>query len=321
MILRSLIPVKVKHSELTQKDFSRTDAVPAAAPRPGRWWGSFATVKRFGPLVLRHFSPTWGGSFDRRPIFLFKFGTLRNCLHWRSVISPPPMSSCDTCVVRNRAICSALDQDEIHALNSLGRRRTVAAGEPLIWEDDDSLLVANVIDGVLKLVTSTEDGREQIVGVAYPSDFIGRPFGQTTRASVVALTDARVCVFARSDFDRFAREHPALEHKLLERTLTELDRTRGWMMLLGRKNASEKIASFLLEMSERLATPGCVPQLTPNMRMTLPFSRQQIADVLGLTIETVSRQFTKLKNEGLIDLPSRRDVVILNREALVAQAG
>ena len=231
------------------------------------------------------------------------------------------MSSCETCVVRNRAICSALDQDEINALNSLGRRRTVAAGEPLIWEDDDSLLVANVIDGVLKLVSSTEDGREQIVGVAYPSDFIGRPFGQTTRASVVALTDARVCVFARSDFDRFAREHPALEHKLLERTLTELDRTRSWMMLLGRKNASEKIATFLLEMSERLSETGCSPRLMVNPRMTLPFSRQQIADVLGLTIETVSRQFTKLKNERVIDLPSRRDVVIVDRDALVAQAG
>ena len=231
------------------------------------------------------------------------------------------MSSCETCVVRNSAICSALDQDEINALNSLGRRRNVAAGEPLIWEDDDSLLVANVIDGVLKLVSSTEDGREQIVGVAYPSDFIGRPFGQTTRASVVALTDARVCVFARSDFDRFAREHPALEHKLLERTLTELDRTRGWMMLLGRKNASEKIATFLLEMSERLAMPGCTPSLMVNPRMTLPFSRQQIADVLGLTIETVSRQFTKLKNDKIIDLPSRRDVVIVDRNALVAQAG
>jgi CRP-like cAMP-binding protein len=108
----------------------------------------------------------------------------------------------------------------------MGRRRAVTAGEPLIWEDDASLLVANVIEGVLKLTTSTADGREQIVGVAYPSDFIGRPFGQTSAASVVALTDARVCVFSRNDFDRYAREHPELEHKLLERTLAELDRTR-----------------------------------------------------------------------------------------------
>ncbi len=231
------------------------------------------------------------------------------------------MSPCDTCVVRNRAICSGLNDGEIGALNTLGRRRDVVAGEPLIWEDDDSLLVANVIDGVLKLTTSTEDGREQIVGVAYPSDFIGRPFGQTSSASVVALTDARVCVFSRNDFDRFAREHPGLEHKLLERTLAELDRTRSWMMLLGRKNASEKIATFLLEMSDRLAESGCASALGPARRFSLPFSRQQVADVLGLTIETVSRQFTKLKNDGVVELPSRREVEIVDRPALLAMAG
>lgn len=232
------------------------------------------------------------------------------------------MSSCETCVVRNRAICAGLDNREIATLNSIGRRRTVAAGESLIWEDDDSLLVANVIDGVLKLTTSTEDGREQIVGVAYPSDFIGRPFGQTSTASVVALTDAKVCVFARNDFDRFAREHPELEHKLLERTLAELDRTRSWMMLLGRKNASEKIATFLLEMSDRLAESGCTPTFGgPARRFSLPFSRQQVADVLGLTIETVSRQFTRLKNDGVIELPSRREVEIVDRMALLALAG
>lgn len=203
----------------------------------------------------------------------------------------------------------------------MGRRRSVSAGEPLIWEDDDSLLVANVIEGVLKLTTSTEDGREQIVGVAYPSDFIGRPFGQKSRASVVALTDARVCVFARNDFDRFAREHPGLEHKLLERTLAELDRTRAWMMLLGRKTASEKIATFLLDMSDRFGETGCAPKLMPASRFSLPFSRQQVADLLGLTIETVSRQFTRLKDDGVISLPSRREVEVLDRRMLEAMAG
>lgn len=231
------------------------------------------------------------------------------------------MSACDTCIVRNRAICAGLNAQELSALSVIGRRRGIAAGEPLIWEDDDSLLVANVIEGVLKLTTSTEDGREQIVGVAYPSDFIGRPFGPKSRASVVALTDARVCVFARNDFDRFAREHPDLEHKLLERTLAELDRTRSWMMLLGRKTAPEKIATFLLEMSERLVESGCNPHAGPARRFTLPFSRQQVADVLGLTIETVSRQFTRLKGEGVIDLPARRDVEILDRGTLLALAG
>ncbi|NCU12766.1 MAG: Crp/Fnr family transcriptional regulator [Sphingomonadaceae bacterium] len=232
------------------------------------------------------------------------------------------MSACETCVVRNRAICSSLDDEELKALNNIGRRRTLEPGESLMWEGEDSVLVANVIDGVLKLSTGTEDGREQIVGVVYPSDFIGRPFGSTSGHGVTALTESMVCVFSRRDFDGFAREHPALEHKLLQRTLAELDRTRRWMLLLGRKSAGEKLASFLLEMSERLVQPGCVsaPDM-PLKRFALPFSRQQVADVLGLTIETVSRQFTRLKAEGIIDLPSRREVTIVNRQALEAEAG
>ena len=232
------------------------------------------------------------------------------------------MSTCDQCLVRNRAICASLDKEEIGALNAIGRRRTLAAGESLIWEGEDSVLVANVIEGVLKLATGMEDGREQIVGVVYPSDFIGRPFGGTTSHGVTALTEARVCVFSRRDFDSFASAHPALEHKLLQRTLQELDRTRRWMLLLGRKSASEKVASFLLDLSDRLAPATCdtMPEVAAT-RFTLPVSRQQIADVLGLTIETVSRQFTRLRGEGIIDLPSRRDVMIVNKGALIAESG
>jgi CRP/FNR family transcriptional regulator, anaerobic regulatory protein len=232
------------------------------------------------------------------------------------------MSSCDTCVVRNRAICAALNGDEVNALNNIGRRKTLAAGDPLIWEGDDSMLVANVIDGMLKLTNSTEDGREQIVGVVYPSDFIGRPFGATSHHSVTALTDARVCLFARADFDRFAHEHPALEHKLLKRTLDELDRTRSWMLLLARKSAEEKVATFLLDMSERLVDATCeTPHDGPLDLFELPFSRQQIGDILGVTIETVSRQMTRMKREGIIDLPTRRSVRILDRRGLMGMAG
>lgn len=190
-----------------------------------------------------------------------------------------------------------------------------------MWEGDDSLLVANVIDGVLKLSTGTGDGREQIVGIVYPADFIGRPFGAQSQHNVVALTDARVCTFTRGDFDAFARDHPELEHKLLQRTLTELDRARHWMLLLGRKSATEKMATFLLEMSDRLVVKGCGPDGGPLKNFTLPFGRQQIADILGLTIETVSRQLTRLKAEGYIDLPSRRDIVIRDRDGLAALAG
>ena len=226
-------------------------------------------------------------------------------------------TACDTCAIRNRAICSDLTGEELQLLNQIGRRRTLSAGEQLLWEGEEAILVGNVIEGMLKLSSGTSDGREQIVGLVYPSDFIGRPFGATTPYGVEALTESRVCIFQRKDFDAFAREHPNLEHKLLERTLAELDRTRRWMLLLGRMDAEQKLASFLLEAADRsVMAAGCKPLEGDQQSFELPIGRQQIADVLGLTIETVSRQFTKLKRDAIIALPSRREITILDRQAL-----
>jgi len=229
------------------------------------------------------------------------------------------MDHCSTCVVRNRAICSALEADEVSTLGRIGRHHHLVPGQTLIWEGEDAMLVANVIDGVLKLSTSLSDGREQIVGVVYPSDFIGRPFGARAQHNVTAMTEAHVCTFSSHDFDRFAREHPELEHKLLERTLGELDRTRRWLLLLGRMTASEKLANFLLDMSERLVPAGCGAD-GPVNSFDLPFGRQQIADILGLTIETVSRRLTDFKAQKIIDLPNRRRIDILDRAALTDMA-
>lgn len=226
------------------------------------------------------------------------------------------MSACENCVVRNHAICSVLDMDELSVFSRIGRTINLEKGQSLIWEGDQSLIVANIVSGLFKLTTSLDDGREQIIGIAYPADFVGRPFGTTNEYTVTALTDARLCVFSRTDFDRFAPDHPEMEHKLLEKTLDELDRARRWMLLLGRKSAPEKVASFLLEMSQKLAGAGC--DFTDKQLSTfeLPFGRQQVADILGLTIETVSRQLTQMKNSDLIDLPDRRHVHILEPERL-----
>lgn len=228
-----------------------------------------------------------------------------------------PTNFCDACAIRNRAICADLDESEIGLLNGIGRRRQLEPGEQLMWEGDEAVLVANVIDGVLKLASHSADGGEQILGLAYPSDFLGRPFGETAPYGVEALTEAQICVFERKDFDRFARDHPRLEHKLLERTLTELDRSRRWMMLLGRMNAGQKVASFLLELTDRLGKAGAGGETF----VTLPLSRQQMADVLGLTIETVSRQLSRLRSAGLIDTPSRREIVLRDRRELEELAG
>lgn len=165
---------------------------------------------------------------------------------------------CQACSVRNRAICADLADDEIALLNNIARRRRLEAGESLLWEGDEAVFVANVVSGALKLSTQTSDGREQILGLAYPSDFLGRPFGTTTPYNVEALCETIVCLFRRTDFERFALTHPRLEHKLLERTLGELDRTRRWMLLLGRMNAEARLATLLLEISERSVAAGVV---------------------------------------------------------------
>ena len=226
------------------------------------------------------------------------------------------MKDCSQCVVRNSAICAALMPDELEVLGQLGRKQRVSKGQTVVWEGDDSIIVANVIGGILKVSMSIADGREQIVGVVFPGDFIGRPFGQKSPYSVTALGDAELCIFSRSNFDAFARNHPELEHKLLQRTLEELDRAREWMLLLGKKAADERIATLLLETSNRLGEKGCSDDQDGLNSFELPLDRQQMGDLLGLTIETVSRQLSRLKADGIIALPDRRMVAIQDRARL-----
>lgn len=226
------------------------------------------------------------------------------------------MNACTDCAVRDKAICHALAGDQLTELNRIGRHQVVKRGQALVWQGDESLLVGNVLEGALKLSVSSADGRDQTLGVVLPSDFIGRPFGTTSMHSVIALTDARVCTFSRSAFDTFAQEHPSLEHGLLERTLTDLDRARQWMMMLARKSAGERVAIFLLHIAKRYDNRGDEP-----LRFELPLSRQDMADLLGLTIETVSRQITRLREERIIETPSRRAIIVLDQDALEACTG
>ncbi|UPG74010.1 Crp/Fnr family transcriptional regulator [Roseomonas gilardii subsp. gilardii] len=184
------------------------------------------------------------------------------------------------------------------------------------------MLCANLLSGVLKLSAATADGREQIVGLLYPADFVGRPFAESAEHSITALTDAELCVFPRKPFEETLEGHARMERLLLRRTLAALDDARNRMLLLGRKTAEEKVASFLLDMAVHLAPEGAPKDARGGRAVTfdLPLTRAQIADVLGLTIETVSRQMTRLKRAGLIDLPAGRLVTIRDREALEERA-
>ncbi len=158
------------------------------------------------------------------------------------------------------------------------------------------------------------DGRQQIVGLQFAPDFLGRPFRSSSEIAAEAATEVRVCSFPKRALEEMVREAPELEHRLHEQALKELDEAREWILTLGRKTAAEKVASFLYLIASHI-DPEHLASDRP-MRFDLPLKRADIADYLGLTIETVSRQITKLRKSGVIELEGARMVVVPSLAAL-----
>jgi CRP/FNR family transcriptional regulator len=219
-------------------------------------------------------------------------------------------SRCVGCTARGRAVCSVFSPAAARAFDRLARPITLARGETLVWEDDDTLLVGFIVSGVVKLTASLADGREQILGLAGAGDMVGRPFGTRSSYSVTAVGPVRLCALGRPAFEQFAAAHPEVEHALLLRALDELDRARRWMLLLGRKSAGERVASLLVEFAER----------SPGSDVAFPLTRQQMGDLLGLSIETVSRELTKLRGAGLITLPDLKHFRVEDERCLRQRA-
>jgi len=228
---------------------------------------------------------------------------------------------CAECSVRDHALCGTLSDAELVGLNRIGRRRRLAAGETLALAGEPAEACGNVLRGVLKLTAATADGREQIVGTLYPSDFIGRPYAERVEFTVTALAASEICVFPRGPFERLMEDHAALERELLNHAFAVLATARTQMLTLARRSAREKVAGFLLDMASRGDAHASRATSDGPISFSLPLNRGQIADLLGLTIETVSRQLTKLKTAGLIALPSARGVTIRDQAGLRLVAG
>ncbi len=229
---------------------------------------------------------------------------------------------CNQCAIRHHAVCGALNQEELKSLNQISRQQKLKAGQVIISEEEDADFFANVVSGVVKLIKTLPDGRQQIVGLLFAPDFLGRAFGKQQAFYAEAATDVELCSFPHDQFERVLKTHPGLEHRLFEYTLNELDSAREWMLLLGRKTAEEKVASFLLMLAKRSALMGCNHQDPDvNLRFVLPLTRSDMADYLGLTIETVSRQITKLKARQIISLEDNRTFLVPDKLALEDVAG
>lgn len=229
---------------------------------------------------------------------------------------------CAHCTVRHQAVCGAMDDQQVRKLAQIAHRKKIPAGRAIISDEESVGFFANVISGAIKLTKMLPDGRQQIVGLLFAPDFLGRAYSKNNPYTAEAATEVELCTFPRAAFEELVKEYPDLQQRLLQQTLAELDAARDWMLLLGRKTAEEKVASFLYMLSRRSLMKAYMGKV-PRGRATfeLPLTRSDIADYLGLTIETVSRQLTRLKTSNVIHLTTSRFVMVPDLGCLAQAAG
>ena len=180
---------------------------------------------------------------------------------------------------------------------------------------------ATVLSGVIKLSKTLSDGRQQIVALLFPGDFLGRPYRADFPYAAETATEVQLCCYGRSYFEAFMQEQSDLKQIFLERTLDTVDAARDWMLLLGRKNAREKVAALLLTILRRTssACTDCAPGSCQQLIM--PLTRTEMADYLGLRLETVSRQLKQLEMIGTIARLDPRRITVRDVAALARAAG
>jgi CRP/FNR family transcriptional regulator len=202
---------------------------------------------------------------------------------------------------------------EIEGLAGIGITTQATPGQTIVLEGDACSHCFRVLRGAVRLYKSTIDGRRQLIDFLVAGDCFGL-LGAHYTYSAEAITHATLSKTSRTTLAAAVRAQPAVANRLIEVAAAELARAHEHMLLLGRKNAQEKVASLLVELARRIGAD----ETRPAFR--LPISRQEMADHLGLTIETVSRTMTRLKDEGLIALPTPHDIVLLHPARLAALA-
>lgn len=227
---------------------------------------------------------------------------------------------CGECPIRHRAVCARCETDELARLEQIKYYRSFQAGQTIIWSGDRMEFVGSVVTGIATLTQTMEDGRRQMVGLLLPSDFVGRPGRASAAFDVTAITDVVMCCFRKKPFEDLMATTPHVAQRLLEMTLDELDAAREWMLLLGRKTAREKIASLISIIARRDAALH-LKRAAGKLSVDLPLTREEMADYLGLTLETVSRQISALKKDGVISLEGNRHVQIPDLDRLLEVAG
>ena len=216
--------------------------------------------------------------------------------------------------VHRVAIFSPLSAEESHRVAELLVHKEYRKGELIMIEGEQISRLIIVQEGQVKAFRSTADGREQILYIFSSGDFFGEKNllrNQPASYSVEALVDTRLCMINKSDFEQLLRAHPEIGIKIMEELCRRLERLETAVESLGARDGDARVSSVLLEFAERYGEDH--PQ---GVLVKLPFSRQGIADYVGLTRETVSRKLSSLQAEGVVELIGNKKLLILDKNAL-----
>lgn len=223
---------------------------------------------------------------------------------------PGCKSICETCRVRLYAVCSAMSDDDISDLEILSHHLDLPPRTPLFLAGDSARHVFTVTSGAIRLQRDLADGRRQVIGFAMPGDFIGLSLDENYSFSADSLVPSSLCRFERAAFMALSRQKPPLLQRLHLNATHELTIAQDHMVVLGRRRAEERVAAFILRWRQRLARVS-----GKSANVPLPMGRQDIADHLGLTIETVSRIMARwMRDRIILDVPG--GVRVLDDERL-----
>ncbi len=211
-------------------------------------------------------------------------------------------------------IFSSLDEEELSRVVGLIIRRQYAKGETILLEGSglDSLNIVN--RGMVKAFRYTQEGKEQILYIFSEGDFFGEKnllSRQEATYNVEALEPTHICMIRSRDFQELIREYPDISLKIIKELSGRLDRLENAVQNMGTKNAEARIGAVLLEFAEKYGTSH-----PAGVQFELPFSREGIANYIGVARETVSRRLNHLQEEGVIDMVGNKKIIIKNKDAL-----
>ena len=238
------------------------------------------------------------------------FSRIPKC-HFRGIRLPEGQPhQCSECIANELNYCGAVDAALGTQLQAMVTRTHFERGQTLFTQEDTADCVFVLVAGVVACLHYLADGRRQIIAFLFPGDYIGIATGSRYSYSAEAVTEGECCRFPREPFEKLLSEFDGFERHFFQEVSNELAESQKHVLILGRKNATERVASFLLMLNERENRYGTHDDIE------LPMMRVDIADYLGLTIETVSRTLTDLRNRGVIAAPNAHVVRILDHEGL-----